>query len=197
MLLALEHDVLNTAKAAAYSGMLMFFPAMVVLTTLLALVPEGPTVVGEIRCVSGRFFPLDTVHLMLSSMQARNPHPGRLVISGLILSVFAGLGMMLSMMEGFRRAYRLPRNEWGFWERRIRALLLVPIVLVPLALATLVLVFGRAIELWMIYKAGHELRHVVLFFWRMVRWAIALVTGLAVLGALYHFGTRRKEHWCM
>ncbi len=39
--LALEHDVLNTAKAAAYSGMLMLFPTMVVITTLLALVPEG------------------------------------------------------------------------------------------------------------------------------------------------------------
>jgi len=28
--LALEHDVLNTAKAAAYSGMLTLFPALVV-----------------------------------------------------------------------------------------------------------------------------------------------------------------------
>ncbi len=51
--------------------------------------------------------------------------------------------MMLSLMEGFRRAYRLPRDDWGFWQRRGRALLLVPIALVPLALATLVLVFGH------------------------------------------------------
>jgi membrane protein len=47
----------------------------------------------------------------------------------------------------------------------------------------------------MIDNAGHELRHVVLFFWRMVRWAVALLTSISVLGALYHFGTRRKEHW--
>ncbi len=65
-------------------------------------------------------------------------------------------------MEGFRRAYRFPRDEWGFWHRRLRALLLVPIVLVPLSLATLVLVFGHAIELWMILNAGHELRSLVL-----------------------------------
>ncbi|MGA7243798.1 MAG: YihY/virulence factor BrkB family protein [Terracidiphilus sp.] len=193
--LALEHDVLNTAKAAAYSGMLMFFPAFIVLTALIAKVPEGLTVVGEIRWVSGQILPLDTVHLMLSSMQARNPHPGRLITSGLTLSIFAGLGLMLTLMEGFRRAYRLPQNEWGFWERRIRALLLVFIVLAPLALATLLLVFGRAIELWMVLKAGHELRHFVLFFWRMARWSLAFVTSLAVLGALYHFGTRRREHW--
>ncbi len=193
--LALEHDVLNTAKAAAYSGMLMFFPAFIVLTALIAKAPEGPTMVGEIRWVSTQILPADTVRLMLSTMHARNSHPTRLVISGLSLSVFAGLGLMLTLMEGFRRAYRLPRSEWGFWERRLRALFLVFIVLVPLALATLLLVFGRAIELWMVLKSGHELRHVVLFLWRMARWTLALVTSLAVLGALYHFGTKRGEHW--
>lgn len=83
----------------------------------------------------------------------------------------------------------------GFRERRLRALFLVFIVLVPLALATLLLVFGRVIELWVVFKMGHELRHVVLFLWRMARWTLACVTSLAVLGALYHFGTKRREHW--
>ncbi|HMG85826.1 MAG TPA: YihY/virulence factor BrkB family protein [Terracidiphilus sp.] len=193
--LAIEHDVLNTAKAAAYSGMLMFFPAFIVLTALVAKVPEGPTVVGEIRWVSGQILPADTVRVLLSSMQERNPHPGRLIVSGITLSIFAGLGLMLTLMEGFRRAYRLPRSEWDFWERRLRALFLVLIVLVPLALATLLLVFGRAIELWMVFKTGHDLRHVVLFFWRLARWTLAFITSLTVLGTLYHFGTRRREHW--
>jgi membrane protein len=193
--LAVEHDVLNTAKAAAYSGMLMFFPAFIVLTALVAKVPEGPTVVGEIRWVSQQILPADTVRLLLSSMQERNPHPGRLIVSGISLSVFAGLGLMLTLMEGFRRAYRLPRSEWGFWERRLRALFLVLIVLVPLALATLLLVFGRAIELWMVFKTGHDLRHLVLFLWRLARWTLAFITSLTVLGTLYHFGTRRREHW--
>jgi membrane protein len=103
--------------------------------------------------------------------------------------------MMLSLMEGFRRAYRLPLGDWGFWERRLRALLLVPIALVPLSLASLVVVFGHQIEAWMIQNANHELRYIVLVFWRGVRWSIALVTSVAVLSALYHFGTRRTEHW--
>jgi membrane protein len=193
--LALEHDVLNTAKAAAYSGMLMFFPAFIVLTALIARVPEGPTVVGEIRWVSGQILPADTVHLMLSSMQARTLGSTRIIISGISLSIFAGLGLMLTLMDGFRRAYRLPRNEWRFWERRIRALMLVFVVLIPLALATLLLVFGRAIELWMVFNAGHELRYLVLFLWRLARWTLAFFTSVAVLGTLYHFGTRRGEHW--
>jgi membrane protein len=193
--LALEHDVLNTAKAAAYSGMLTLFPALVVLTALLAQVPEGTSLVGEVRGAFEQFLPGDSMSLLKAALETRRLHSAQLIFSAAVLAVFAGLGLMLSLMEGFRRAYREPRDSWGFWQRRIRALLLVPIVLVPLALATLVLVFGRQIESWMIDNAGHELRHVVLFFWRMVRWAVALLTSISVLGALYHFGTRRKEHW--
>jgi membrane protein len=47
----------------------------------------------------------------------------------------------------------------------------------------------------MIDNADHELRHFVLLLWRAARWGLAVVTSVAVLGALYHFGTKHKEHW--
>jgi membrane protein len=168
---ALADDVFNTAKAAAYSGMLMLFPALLVVTTLLAQLPQGGRLVGTIR---GAF---------------------EQILSAGSLGVFAALGLMLSLMEGFRRAYRLPPDSWGFWTRRFRALLLVPIALVPLSLATLMVVFGHQIEAWMIENADHQMRLIVLVLWRVVRWSIALATSVAVLSVLYHFGTRRSEHW--
>jgi membrane protein len=195
ILLALEHDVLNSAKAVAYSGMLALFPALVVLTALLAQAPEGTSLVGEVRGAFEQFMPEDSMSLLRSAMEARKFHSVQLIFSAAGLSIFAGLGMMLSLMEGFRRAYELPLDDWGFWQRRRRALLLVPIVLVPLSLATLILVFGRQFERWMIDNSTHELRHFVLFIWRMTRWAVALLTSISVLGALYHYGTKRKEHW--
>ena len=192
---AFDHDVVNTAKAAAYSGMLMMFPALLVITTLLAQVPEGTTLVGELRAFFEQFMPADTMDLLQSYVLSRHIQSSPVILSAASLSFIAGLGMMLSLMEGFRRAYRLPVEAWSFWGRRFRALLLVPIALVPLALATLVVVFGHQIEAWMIDNADHELRHMVLFFWRMVRWSIALVTSATVLTALFHYGTKRKEHW--
>lgn len=192
---ALAHDVANTAKAAAYSGMLMMFPALLVATTLLAQVPEGSTLVGAIRAIFQQILPADSMFLLQSYVLNRRIHSGQVILSATTLSLFAGLGMMLSLMEGFRRAYHLPREGWSLWGRRFRAFLLVPIALVPLSLATLVVVFGHQIEEWMVASADHELRHVVLFFWRMVRWSVALLTSVAVLSALYHFGTLRKEHW--
>jgi membrane protein len=196
ILQALEHDVINTAKAAAYSGMLMLFPALLVLTTLLAQVNEGPTLVGEVRSLFEQFLPVDTMDLLQSYVLTRRIYSGQLLLSATVLSIFAGLGLMLSLMEGFRRAYQLPHETWGFAGRRLRALLLVPIALVPLSVATLVIVFGHQIELWTVENAnGHEMRHIVLIFWRLVRWSIALLTSVSVLAALYHFGTKRKEHW--
>ena len=195
IVMAIQHDVINTAKAAAYSGMLMLFPALLVLTTLLAQVHEGPTLMGEIRAVFEQFLPADTMDLLQSYLVNRRVYSTQLVMSATILSIFAGLGMMLSLMEGFRKAYRIPRQTWGFGEQRLRALLLVPIALVPLSIATLVIVFGREIELWMIENAGHQMRHIVVVAWRLVRWSVTLLTSVSVMTAVYHFGTKRKEHW--
>jgi membrane protein len=195
LFLAVDHDVFTTAKAAAYSGMLCFFPAVLLLTTLLAQVPEGTTLVGEVRGSLDQILPGDSMSILQSSLQTQQIHSTQVLLSAASLSVFAGLGLMLSLMEGFRRAYDLPRDEWGFLQRQMRGLLLVPIVLLPLWLASLLLVFGHQIEIWMIDNAGHELRWIVLIFWRLVRWTLAVLTGTAVLAALYHFGTKRREHW--
>lgn len=193
--LALDHDVFNTAKAAAYSGMLSFFPSVLAVTALLAQVPEGPSVVGELRSSFDQFLPPGSMLLLQSSLSARPLRSTSLVFSATTLAIFAGIGVMLSLMEGFRRAYGFRRDSWGFRERWLRALMLVPIVLVPLVLASLLLVFGRQIEGWMVANSGHDLRPFVLFFWRMARWALAVATAISVLAALYHFGTRRMEHW--
>jgi len=192
---ALQNDLINTAKAAAYSGMLMLFPALLVVTTLVAQVQESSRVLGGLRALFEQFLPPDTLDLLQSYVLSRPLRSTQLLLSAACLSLFAGLGVSLSLMEGFRRAYRLPSEAWGFLDRRLRALLLVPIALVPLAVATLVVIFGHQIELWMIENSGHELHHVLLVSWRLMRWTIALATSVVVLSALFHFGTRRKEHW--
>jgi membrane protein len=192
---ALSHDVINTSKAAAYSSMLMIFPAVLLVTTLVAQVEEGGRMLGGLRSVFDQFLPPGTLAILQSPVFAHPLHSLPLILSATSLCLFAALGVMLSLMEGFRRAYRLPHGQWGFWARRARAVLLVPIVLVPLSVASLVIVFGHQIELWMIESAGHDMRHIVLFFWRMARWSIAITTSVTVLTALYHFGTRRKEGW--
>jgi membrane protein len=168
---------------------------VLVMAALLAEVPEGPSMLGDLHGLMIEVLPPGSVALIDVSMNAGRLRSMQVILSATSLAIFAGLGVMLSLMEGFRRAYGVQHEGWGFWKKWLRALLLVPMVLVPLWLATLLLVFGHQIELWMIDKAGHELRYLVLFFWRLVRWGVAVGTGISVLAALYHFGTKRAEHW--
>lgn len=192
---ALAHDMINTAKAAAYSAMLMVFPALLVATTLLSQAQEGNTLMGEIRAMFEQFLPADTMDLLQAAVLTHTLHSLSVILSAASLSIFASLGVMLSLMEGFRRAYRIPEEGWSFWARRLRALMLVPIILIPLTVATGAIVFGHQIEQWMIDVSGHDLRRVVVFLWRIVRWSVALSTTASVLTVLYHFGTKRTERW--
>jgi len=192
---ALAHDIVNTSKAAAYSAMLMLFPALLVVTTVLSQAQEGNTVMGELRALFEQILPADTMDLLQAAVLAHPARSFQVILSAAALSFFASLGVTLSLMEGFRRAYCIQEDDWSFWGRRLRAVLLVPTVMIPLSAATLIIIFGHQIELWMIDAAGHELRHFVVFLWRIVRWSVAVGTTMVVLVVLYHFGIRRKERW--
>jgi membrane protein len=47
----------------------------------------------------------------------------------------------------------------------------------------------------MIDNSEHDLRFIVLFFWRMLRWTISILTVVAVITVVYHFGTPRTHSW--
>jgi membrane protein len=192
---SLANDVLDNAKATAYSGMLMIFPAFLVLTTLLALIHARSAVLDEFRTASEQFLPADTMSLLQSYFETQRAFSLQVLLSATFLSCLAGWGVMSTLMDAFRRAYRLPVNGWTYWQQRVRSLLLVPIALVPLSLATFVVIFGRPIEHWMITNSQYGLRTIVLILWRLLRWSLALVTCVSVLGAVYHFGTNSRETW--
>ncbi len=191
---AFRHNAFTTAKAAAYSGILSLFPALLVGTTLLALSPETETL-SDIRAGFYDILPPDTMGLVQSYFQMNHARSVSLIWSATSITIFAASGFMLSIMEGFRRAYRLPHGTWNFWRERVVAFSLIPITLVPMFFATLMIVFGHQIERWMIDNADHSFRLYVLFLWRLVRWVIAMFTSVAVLAVIYHFGTPKTQNW--
>src|SRR5271170_3685446 len=168
---SVSHDVFTTAKAAAYSAILSLFPALLVLNTLLALTPETGTITDELRTILAQVLPWDTMDFVQSYFLSSRAHSMSVIWSASSVAFFAAMGVMLSLMEGFRRAYRVPRHVWGFWRSRAIAVALIPICLAPMFCATALIVFGHQIEGWMIDNSDHELRFIVLFFWRMLRWA--------------------------
>jgi membrane protein len=190
-----SHDVFGIAKGAAYSSILCLFPTILVITTLLALTPESDTLRGEMRAAFAEVLPSDTMSLLQAYFTTQKVRSEQVIFSAVLISLLAAMGMMLSLMEGFRRAYELPRHEWGFWVERGVALAMVPLCLVPLAFATVTVAFGHQIEEWVVSNSYHVLGPVVLFIWRIVRWTIGLTTTILVLAMIYQFGTPRRRAW--
>jgi membrane protein len=195
LMTSLSHDVFGTAKAAAYSAILCLFPTILVLTTLLALTPESDTVRGEMRAAFSEVLPADTMTLLHDYFTNQKIRGEQVVSSAILVSLIAAMGMMLSLMQGFRRAYDLPRHDWNFWVERGVALAMVPLCLVPLAFATVTVAFGHQIEQWVVSNSYHVLGPLVLFIWRVVRWTIGLFTTIVVLAMIYQFGTPRRRAW--
>jgi membrane protein len=191
---AFGHSVFSMAKAAAYSAMLSIFPALVVITTLAAMMPSGDDIRGVLRAALQQVLPPDTMLLVQNYFISYHTRSLRIVWGCGFVSLFAAMGVLLTLMDGFRRAYRLPRGVWGFWQERVAAALLVPATILPMAAATAFLTFGHFIENWMILNSDHGLRFYVLLFWRFIRWTIALAASVIALMLIYHFGLPRHKH---
>ncbi len=195
LMTSLSHDVFGTAKAAAYSAILCLFPTLLVITTALAFTPESDTLRGELRAAFAEVLPSDTMNLLHNYFTNQKTRSEQVVISAIVVSLAAAMGMMLSLMEGFRRAYELPRHEWSFWVERLIALTLVPLCLVPLGFATVVVAFGHQIEEWVVSNSYDVVGIYVLVIWRVVRWSIGLSTTIVMLAVIYQFGTPRRRAW--
>jgi membrane protein len=197
---AISHDVLTLSRAAAYSAILGLFPALLVVTTLVALVPQGDTLLGEIRSAVADFLPGNAVDAIQDYFNTRHVRSLQAVSSALLVTLFGCMGLMTSFMQGFRRAFAAPifddvRTEWNPTRERITALVLIPSCLVPMALSTVLVAFGHQIEEWVVEVTDHSFKPYVLFLWRMSRWSIAILCTVAVLGVIYRFGTPRRQNW--
>ncbi len=191
---AFQHDAFAVAKAAAFSAILTLFPAILVVASILA---SSHTTEGFFREVShalGRILPEGTSAAVLQFFTGTKPITVKFLFTTIIITLWTGSGVMISWMEGFRNAYQMPKI-WGLVKERMVAFFLVVLAGIPLVFASFLLVFGNQIEGWIMYRVGHELGPYILGLWTALRWIIATLTSIAVIGLIYHHGVPRTQPW--
>ncbi len=190
---SLQHDVFAIAKAAAYSAILTLFPTLLVVASLLASTEGTREYVDEISNAIGRILPSGAGTATRYFETAQNRPVGTLIPTSLI-TLWTSSGIFISWMEGFRKAFGLPKT-WGLVKERMVAFFLVFLTFIPMVFATVLVVFGNQIETWMVFHSGHELGFLILTFWALVRWVIAMATSVAVLQLIYHWAIPRTDPW--
>lgn len=191
---AFQHGQFLLAKGAAYSSILTFFPALLVVASLLEASNETEGLVRQIAAGLGWVLPPGPSSIAMSFFQSTKHHPTRIIFSASVVTVLAATGVMVSWMEGFRRAYSM-QNTWGFWKERAIAVYLVFLALVPLGFATMLVVFGDEIEAWIRSETLHVFRPLVWLVFVVIRWTIAILTSIAFIGLIYHNALPKTQSW--
>jgi membrane protein len=191
---AFQHDAFAVAKGAAFSAILTLFPAVLVLASILSASHTTEKLFREVSHALGRILPEGTHSAVLQYFTGSKPIRFKFLLTVIAITLWTGSGVMISWMEGFRNAYQMPKI-WGLVKERLIAFLLVILAGVPLVFASFLLVFGNQIEQWIVYRVGHELGPYILGLWTAVRWIIATLTSIAVIGLIYHHGVPRTQPW--
>src|SRR5215467_469352 len=191
---AFMHGQFSVAKGAAYSSILTLFPGFLVVTSVLEASNRTEGLLQEIASAVGWVLPPGSRSAALAFLQSKQHHPTRIIYSASIVMVLASTGVMISWMDGFRKAYQM-QNTWGFWKERMIALSLVVIALVPLGFATVLVAFGNQIEDWMQLQTMHMFRPAIRLLFTLARLvfgplsaAIALLVWLYIVSAIVLIG---------
>jgi membrane protein len=193
---ALEHDCLTLAQATAYSAMVALFPALIVAAAIVALLPDNLPLRFQMAMFFDRILPSNVSPLLEAYFEtsSKNPQTAHALIGSVVVSVTGAASVMATMMEGFRRAHHLPLSAAGFWRRRGRALLLVPLSLLPMCAASALVVFGQILTHWMARHFGLEARWLFYVLSLVVRWTLAVAGSIGIIAVIYHLGTDISKH---
>src|SRR5580693_3356161 len=190
---AFQHDAFSIAKASAYSAILTFFPALLVVGSVLATWRKGAPYMREISYALSRILPAGS-NAAMNFMRGAAQRPVSLLITASLLTLWTASGVMISWMEGFRRCYELPKI-WGLVKERLIAFALVILAGTPLTFATILVASGSRIERNILFHLNQEFGLYVLLMWTAFRWLIATLTSIAVIALIYHNAVPRTQPW--
>src|ERR1700675_3488522 len=190
---AFQHDAFSIAKASAYSSILTFFPALLVVGSVLATWRKGAPYIREISYALSRILPAGS-NTAMNFLRDAAQRPVGLLITASLLTLWTASGVMISWMEGFRRCYELPKI-WGLVQERLISFLLVIFALLPMPFASLLVALGSKVETNILFYTAREYSPYILMMWGAIRWAIAILTSIAVIALIYHNAVPRTQPW--
>lgn len=184
-------NIFQTAKGVAFSATLALFPGLL-FTAALFIGGNASPVILAISDTMGTVLPPSVHQLLDGYLSVPSGWSTFLLLLCGGVSVYSGAEMMISLMEGFRSAYRLPHLH-SAWEELGIALWLLLITVAPLTMVSATMVFGRPIEIWIGEQLGNP--EYLAGWLRAGRLLIGLLAFAAVLAALYKYGVARRQRW--
>ncbi len=189
----LAHDGMGLAQQVAFSSLLAFIPAVVLLVGLLGLFGAYDDLQRLLDPVAPDAV-IETIDVARGSSQG-NGGSVVAVVFGTVLAVWAASGATNALVKAVNRAYGRQETR-PFWKVRIIAIVLVLLTGAVTAGVFVLIVFGGPLGEAIANRA--DLGSQFTLVWDLLRWPIAFVAILLFFAFVFYLaptGTPRSWKW--
>jgi membrane protein len=185
----LADDCLGLAQQIAFTSLLAFFPAVILVIGLLGLIPGAYDALVDLLDTVAPQAVLDAIDVARQSSAGAGAGSALAVAAGTVGALWAATGATGSVIKAVNRAHDL-RETRPFWRVRLLAFALVFLAGLVLAMIFVLIVFGGPLGDAVARRAG--LGHEFAILWAVVRWPIAFAGILFFLGLVYYLAPAER-----
>ena len=180
-------DCMGLAQQVAYSSLLAFFPAVVMLVGLLGLIGAYDALQDFLNPVAPQ-----AVTDLIQTLQEDSSGGGSAaaVVLGAFGAVWAASGAMGSVVKAVNRAYDQMETR-PFWKVRLISIVLVAASGTVTAGMLLMIVFGG--KLGEAIAAQANLGSAFEWMWNVLRWPLAFVAVLLLFALIYYLAPNKDQ----
>jgi membrane protein len=182
-------DCMGLSQQIAFSSLLAFFPAMILLVGLIGLIGAYDELKEFLGVVAPQAV-IDAIDIAQESAAGRKTGASIAFVVGFFGAVWAASGAMNALIKAVNAAYDRMETR-PFWKVRLIALFLIALSGLVLAGLFLLIVFGGPLGTAIAEKA--RLGGAFELLWALVRWPIAFLAVLLFFALVYYLAPNLEQ----
>lgn len=187
-----RNHTLQAAAALSYYFVLSLFPALILLSAVVAYLPV-PNLFNQALDFMARFVPPDSMGIIKRVLaDVISPNRGAFLSFGILGTLWAASGGFAATIEALNMAYEVEETR-PFWKTRPLAIGLTFLIGALLLLALAVMVVGPRFGEWLASKA--HVSHVFAVIWPYLHWTISVAFTVLAVEALYFLAPNVKQRF--
>jgi membrane protein len=187
-----RYHMLQMAAAMSYYFVISLFPALILLSGILAYIPI-PDLFNQALHMAGRFLPADEMGLVKRVLaDVILPNRGAFLSFGLLATVWTASGGLAATIEALNIAYHLEETR-PFWKTRPLAVALSFVLGFLLLSALAVMILGPHFGEWLANRT--QCSRIFAAAWPFIHWTIAVGFTVLAVELLYFWAPNVKQRF--
>ena len=188
----LQNHTMQMAAALSYYFVLSFFPALILLSAVVAYLPV-PDLFNQALNAMASFLPADSMGLVRRVLSdVITPNRGTFLSFGILGTLWAASGGFAATIEALNMAYEV-KDDRPFWKTRPLAVGLAMLTGSLMLVALAVMIVGPRFGTWLANRV--HLSYLFALLWPFIHWSIATVFTILAVETLYFLAPNVKQRF--